>query len=251
LARPRTVVDFTDPYIGMLTPPPPVGDGVCDICHGAPNPGWTRCRSCTQTMRQVTHPTHLVVPISLYEVPGQLHHVLRKYKDGYTEEIRAQLRPRVASLLWRFLSTHGEHITEAAGSNWDLITSVPSSGQRDGQHPLERAIALVRPLAEQHEVLLERGPGALNHNQASDDGYTVIRNVEGENILVVDDTFTSGARIQSAASALSLAGANVVAAVPIGRVINPAFSDATRELWAAACARGFDFEVCALEDQEL
>ena len=66
-------------------------------------------------------------------------------------------------------------------------------------------------------------------------------------MILVDDTFTSGARIQSAASALALAGANVVAAVTIGRVINPRFNDATAELWADARGTRFDFDVCCLE----
>lgn len=248
MARPRrTVTDFTDPYVGTLTAPPPSGDGVCDVCHGAPNPGFSRCYSCSETTGQVTHPIELVVPISLYEIPGQLHHVLRNYKDGYTEEIRAALRPRVTALLWRFLSSHADHIVEAAGAEWNLITSVPSSGGRKGEHPLERAIALASPLAEQHQPTLERGDGPLGHNRASDTGYIVNGDVNGANVLLVDDTFTSGARIQSAASALTLAGANVLAALPIGRVINPGFNAANAALWEAARATPFDFDVCCLE----
>lgn len=248
MARPRrTVSDFTDPYIGTLTAPPPSGDSVCDVCHGAPNPGFSRCYSCSQTTAQVTHPVELVVPISLYEIPGQLHHVLRNYKDGYTQEIRSALRPRVAALLWRFLSTHEEHLVEAAGAEWNIITSVPSSGEREGPHPLESAIALAPPLAEHYQPTLERGDGSLGHNSASDTGYVVAGDVTGGNLLLVDDTFTSGARIQSAASALTLAGANVLAAVPIGRVINPAFNAATVALWEAARATPFDFDVCCLE----
>ena len=244
----RTVADFTDPYVSTLTPPPPVGAGVCDVCHGAPNPGWVRCFSCSQTIGQVSNPVTIVVPISLYEVPGQLHHVLRHYKDGYTDEERAQLRLRVAALLWRFLAGHGDHIAATAGSGWDLITSVPSSGNRVGQHPLERAITLAAPLAATYAPTLARGSGTLSHNQASDDGYRVIRDVAGANLLLLDDTFTTGARIQSAASGLTLAGANVVAAVPIGRVVNPAYNEPTKELWENARSTKFDFDRCCLED---
>jgi predicted amidophosphoribosyltransferase len=248
VARPRrTVADFTDPYIGSFTPPPPDGDGVCDVCHGAPNPGFSRCYSCSQKVGQVTHPIELVVPISLYESTGQLHHVLRSYKDGWTDEIRANLRPRVTALLWRFLSGHDAHIVQAAGAEWDLITSVPSRGPRVGQHPLELAIGLAPPLAQQYQGTLERGDGPLGHNRASDTGYVATADVDGANVLLVDDTFTTGARIQSAASALTLAGANVVAAVPIGRVINPAFNASATELWEAARAQPFDFDVCCLE----
>jgi hypothetical protein len=39
-------------------------------------------------------------------------------------------------------------------------------------------------------------------------------------MLLVDDTMTTGAKLQSAASALNLGGARVVAAVVLGRVID-------------------------------
>lgn len=198
-------------------------------------------------MRQVSQPLSLIVPISLYEVPGQLHYVLRQYKDGYTESLRAELRVRVAALLWRFLNEHGEHVASAAGQPWDLITSVPSTQPRPGGHPLEAAIGLARRLAEQYEPTLERGDGPLDHNQASDTGYRVTGDVSGAQILLVDDTFTTGARVQSAASALALAGANVLAAVPIGRVINPSYNDAGKALWDAARSCPFDFSRCCLE----
>lgn len=247
MARRRSVAEFTDPYVRTLTPVPPTKEGVCDVCHGAPNAGFTTGYSCAQTVGQVSRPLGLIVPISLYEVPGQLHYVLRNYKDGYTESVRAELRLRVAALLWRFLSEHGEHIAEAAGGPWDLITSVPSTQPREGGHPLEVAIHLARRLAEQYEPTLERGGGFLGHNQASDSGYRVTGDVAGSKILLVDDTFTSGARVQSAASALSLAGANVLAAVPIGRVINPSYNEQARALWDAARSHAFDFSRCCLD----
>jgi hypothetical protein len=39
-------------------------------------------------MRQVTRPLSLIVPISLYQAPGQLWKVLRDYKDGRTAGLR-------------------------------------------------------------------------------------------------------------------------------------------------------------------
>jgi predicted amidophosphoribosyltransferase len=243
----RSVADFTDPYVKTLTPPPLCGEGVCDICHGSPNAGFSRCYSCHQTTQQVSRPLSLVVPISLYEIPGQLHHVLRNYKDGYDDAQRYELQLRVAALLLRFLSEHGEHVARTAGEPWEIITSVPSTVPRAGGHPLESTIGLARQLMEQYEPLLERHDGVLGHNQASDTAYRVTGDVAGANVLLVDDTFTSGARIQSAASALSLAGAKVIAAVPIGRVINPDYNESTREFWDAVRRRPFTFDLCCLD----
>jgi hypothetical protein len=67
----------------------------------------------------------------------------------------------------------------------------------------------------------------------------------GEGLGVL--TFTTGARAQSAASALHLAGAHVVGLVPIGRVINPDFNEEAADLWATATSQHFDFDLCCLE----
>ena len=59
-------------------------------------------------------------------------------------------------------------------------------------------------------------------------------------MLLVDNTFTSGARGQSAASALQLAGAHVA----VGRYVRPDYSPATQAFWDDARATRFDFETC-------
>jgi adenine/guanine phosphoribosyltransferase-like PRPP-binding protein len=65
-------------------------------------------------------------------------------------------------------------------------------------------------------------------------------------VLLVDDTFTSGATFQSAASALTLAGATVVAGVVIGRVIDTDFSKQAADLWDRQRAIRFRFDRCCL-----
>ncbi len=244
--RSRRVADYTDRYVSILTPPPPAGEGVCDVCHNAPNPGWARCYSCHEAMSQVSRPLELVVPISLYRRSTQLHRVLWGYKnlkDGTARTFRTQL----AALLYRFLGEHGECIEGTAGGAWEVITTVPSSSEREGLHPLERAIDMAAELRAIRQPLLRRGDVATGHNAASDDGFETITDVDGLDVLLVDDTFTSGARLQSAASRLALDGANVVAAVVVGRFCNPGFSTQTQELWDAAEARRFSFDVCCLE----
>jgi len=76
----------------------------------------------------------------------------------------------------------------------------------------------------------------------------VTANVRDRQVLLIDDTFTSGAGVQSAASALRMAGAIVPAAVVIGRYIDPDFNQPSRELWNLAHERSFSFERCCLCD---
>jgi predicted amidophosphoribosyltransferase len=246
-----TFRDYTDPHLSIYTRVPAVGPGVCDICHGAPSPGFDRCWSCSQTMRQVTRPLSLIVPISLYQTPGQLWKVLRDYKDGRTPGLRRRFALQVAATLGRFLSSHWRCIAGQRGDpgdQWDLIVTVPSSSGRVGMHPLRQALQLLPPPYGDRETdMLRPGTVTVRHNQADDDGFAVRGSPGGSRILLVDDTYTTGARLQSAASALRRAGGEVVAAVVVGRVIRVDNGAATRALWDAAKAARFSFETCCLE----
>lgn len=242
-----TVVELTDPFRYIYTQVPPIGPGVCDVCHGAPGAGWTTCYSCNDTISQVSRPVRLVVPISLYSIPSQLHHVLRNYKDDRDPVARAEFQFQIAALITRFLTDHANCIRAAGGSGWDVITTIPSSGGRAGPHPLESTIRKSSLLVSQFQALLAPGPAKMHHNQARDDGFTIQDSVQGRSVLLVDDTFTTGARAQSAASGLQLAGARVVAIVPVGRVIHPDFSPETQALWKGASAQLFDFGKCCIE----
>lgn len=72
------------------------------------------------------------------------------------------------------------------------------------------------------------------------------RQLGGARVLVIDDTLTTGARLQSAASALLLNGASAVAAIVVGRVINPEWNDSCRRIWDEARAAQFSFDHCCL-----
>jgi len=54
---------------------------------------------------------------------------------------------------------------------------------------------------------------------------TVFRELDGESVLLIDDTWTTGASAQSAAAALKAAGAGAVAAIVVGRHVNRDWHD--------------------------
>jgi hypothetical protein len=134
-----SVRDYALPLASICRTVPAASDGICDHCHGCPNPGWSTCWSCSDVERQLSAPCPLVVPISLYEVGYQLHHQLRSYKASPSEMSRDFL-VKTAAILGYFLQLHSDCIAAAAGGPWDLITAVPSSTDRDGEHPLVSAI---------------------------------------------------------------------------------------------------------------
>ena len=240
-----TLAELTDPYVGSYRPVPPSGPGICEVCHSQPGVGFTRCWSCEDTGRQVSRPVDLVVPIAMCEYGGQLHTLLRRYKSaGVATVIRNEAALRLAGLAGRFLARHSECIARASGMTWEGVVPVPSTQGRVGAHPLEAVLRMLPLHGDSVEPLLGPGKVAATHNRPSDVAFTVREDVRNRRLLVFDDTFTSGARAQSAASALQLAGARVVAITVIGRFVRP---DRVPDLWDRISKAPYDFSRCCLE----
>lgn len=81
---------------------------------------------------------------------------------------------------------------------------------------------------------------------ADETAFEVTADVTGKAFLLVDDILNTGAHLQSAASALQFAGADVMAAVPVAHLLDPG-QKGDAALLARAQAEPFDFDVCALE----
>ena len=241
-----TVREVAEPLAEICAPVPYRGDGICVRCHTRPRPGFDLCWSCAAVERRLTAPCSVLVPVSLYQIGSELHRTLRYYKDARYAVWARRFSRDVAALLCRFLALHAECIVAAGGGRWDVITSVPSSTGRLGEHPLVGALRLVPAVFDEYERLLVRGDVAVDHIRAADRAYRVAAPVRGRRVLLVDDTLTSGARAQSAASALNLAGAKVVAIVPVGRVVDRSWGHLT-DWWSNRRRMPFSFETCCLD----
>jgi predicted amidophosphoribosyltransferase len=241
-----TLAELTDPYVGSYRPVLPAGPGVCLVCHSQPGPRWETCWSCANTAKGLAHPLDRVIPVAMCENGGQLHRLLRHYKDPrQAEAVRNQATLRLAGLLGRFLVTHEPCITSSSGSLADGIVPVPSTGGRGGIHPLAAMLGLLAVVGDRLAPVLVPGPEPANHNTPSDRSFESTADVEGRVLLVIDDTFTSGARAQSAASVLQARGARVTAVVAIGRFLYP---ERCPELWSRIEKKPYDFKVCCLDD---
>jgi hypothetical protein len=242
-----SAAEYTDPYLHTYTPVPAAGPGVCPTCYSGPGTGYGTCFSCTSASQQVSQPTRHVVPISLYTMNSQLWHVLRFYKDG-TGPSSGMLATQVAAIIARFTARHLACVAALLGGQPDIVTTVPSTRVplRPGRHPLQDAVARAGALAALQAPLLIRGPAPVDHNSAADDVFAVRGRLSGQRVLIVDDTLTTGARLQSAASALHLGGASAVAAIVAGRVINPDWNENSRLIWNRARETPFSFSQCCL-----
>ena len=159
--------------------------------------------------------------------------MLLGYKESPVAEARARFGGLVRALVREGLAGRGAAMTEIAGGPIDVVTVVPST-RRPGPAPLARvdgladAVRSLVPSASWAPALLGRapqaGPPPVAHMRPDAAAFVVPPRcrglVRGTRVLLLDDTYVSGARSQSAAAALRLEGAMPVV-VPLGRVLRP------------------------------
>jgi hypothetical protein len=220
----------------LLTPRS--GAGVCPTCFNLIH---ERCFGCSRNPSALA----AVLPISYSVGHEQLHRALAGYKriDGTAARL---LGIELSAVTWRFLERHERCLAEIAGTDgFELVTTVPSGDlARDRHHPLRWVVGeLIGPVRDRHEHLLHRSPLQLAARQFNPAKYVASRRLQGEAVLLLDDTWTTGASAQSAAAALLDAGAGAVAAVVIGRHINREWRDNDGRLRALP---RFDWDKCAV-----
>jgi predicted amidophosphoribosyltransferase len=235
-----TVGELTELYSNFMLGPR-VGPGVCTTCFNFTR-GYQRCYACAHGQSWL----QAVAPVSYSIAREQLHHALASYKR-LTGEIARRFQVELAAILWRFLAEHEQCVARAAGAGaFALVTTVPSGDrERDRKHPLRQIVGeLVVPTRGRHERLLQRSTVRLGAREPSPNRYEPTRRLDGEPVLLIDDTWTTGANAQSAAAALRSAGAGPVAAVVIGRHLNREWHQNDQRL--RGITRPFDWSRCAL-----
>jgi len=227
------------PPLYPIGPDPPTA--ACIVCRGPARSGFARCYQC-EAHEMLGHGllADAVVPIS-YAVRGTAFaDDLWRYKSE-----RGPGLPASRSLLALLLAFLGDHAAcvwrRAAMPAPDRLAVVPSGVGRPGPHPL---LALASPHVSMPLCPLAIRPGRqgrdldLHRFQASP-------GQDGRGVLLLDDTWVSGASAQSAAAALKLAGAGRVAIVVLGRHVNPA--DPRAAGFAAGLVPGpYDPAACAV-----
>ena len=186
-----TVVEL---FASVLIPIPSPQERVCAVCKSSVGPGYRQCYRCHEAA-QVLGPLPDVLPISWSPHMEQLHTMLHNYKRGGPTE-RPPNTLKLAALLSVFLSSRRSCIGE-----YDVLTCVPSPERVAPKAIIDR----IRSARDRYQQLLT-ARASSSGRPLDADRFRVARDVRGERVLLVDDTFASGASLFSASAALRDAG---------------------------------------------
>jgi len=225
-------------FAPALRNPPRPGPGVCATCRGPAKVTRHECSSC----RRIPPLLDVVVPVSWSLASGPLHRALRGYKDDSLSAVRQYMAAGLAAVLDRFLAEHEGCVAAAAGvAGFTLVTTVPARADRN-RGPLRALVRACPSVAGRFSRTLTATGVSVVPHRFEPARFRALRPLRGEAILLIDDTWTTGASAQSAAHALKQAGARRVALVVIGRHVNLGFGDQR-----ARCAEApaFSWTTCA------
>lgn len=235
------IMRLSQSIVGEMVPPLTRRAGICAFCHT-----WTQtaneesCENCHEVLDALGEPPLALSVVSLYAKPSQLRDWLTRYKgrDDDGDEQDEASGAVVRSMVGRFIVEHGQELHRRLGG-YDAIVVVPSTS-REPPHPLAdilTSLELDVPIVE----CLKRGSGPLGFRAPHPDGYEA-RNIDaGLRTLLVDDVYTTGARLNSAAYAIRSTGGIVAGAFVIARRVNPQYSSEAALLWQEARRHTFDW----------
>ncbi|RMB70228.1 amidophosphoribosyltransferase [Rhodococcus sp. SBT000017] len=222
----------------LVAPPVDDQDYTCGRCRTYTDRLSSDCWNCVQNRQRLGSPSLRLDMISLYKKPSHLRDLLTQYKgrtDG-SEPYIEEYVPVVQALIARFLHEHGARIQSREPI--DVISFVPSTS-RPRPHPLQAVLGELQ-LEVPVEALLERGTGQLDYNKPSTDAFVASKS-QHSRVYLIDDVYTTGARINSAAAALRSAGFTVAGAFVIARRVNIGYKKSP-EFWSTQEGKEFSWK---------
>ena len=205
-------------------------DHVCAICGGAKRAGFDLCRSCGD---HSSFGGELADRVRIFayapmecssDVSNQMTRYMYRYKEGKAESGIA--RTAITEILvtelvlrWGCIKELSDNVAPTA---WATIPSTTGSPRAGREHPLRHIVRKVLPSVPEVKM---RAVGAKNRALSPElfqlDG--VYSNETMRHVLLIDDTWTTGGNVQSAAVMLKRAGARRVTVFCVARVVNYGF----------------------------
>lgn len=204
---------------------------LCDLC-GTPCGGYPNCFKCGQVFRPGNFGSLLpdVCAPLFYAIRGTQSGVdVRAYKDPFPTE---QVLNRIKIVFYFFLELHRECLGVKTGLAPSHVVAVPSGTGRVNHPLVDVLLPFAGRVLEQRSVRRLAPPRAEGERQESiaPGLFDVGSFSSGDHVVVVEDTWTTGANCLSVAVAVRQAGAGTVSVVPLARYLNSRHSD-TAEWW--------------------
>ena len=224
----------------------------CPTCRG-PSENGQLCQKCAEHRAGfgglLADSVLILTYVRGWQKGGVIHqsaHTVRAYKNSPPAVKCSQ---DMALMILAATSIHGDCIEKRCGGPWSSVTFVPSKNRPGPSHPVaELARQVSRNSGNQNRFRLAVGPGFSDppDRTVRADRFTVSAEyadrVNGQHVLLVDDTWISGAKVQSAAVALHNAGARLVTALCVARWCRDNWPDHKELL--DSCSEPYDAFVC-------
>lgn len=213
----------------------------CDVCATPLNHTLDRvCSTCARHEASGLPLADRVASLVYAAYDTQAYEVVRRYKSDLPGEDALRV---MAMLLALGLRGHIDCDLAQAGVSTCGWCVVPSSKGGTTLGGLVRGLAR-RP---ELEVRLSVSDSYQKRVLRPDNFLIESATTLPEHVLVIDDSWVSGANAQSAAVALKTAGVRDVSVLTVSRVLNPGF-DATKRFLRAAGPLVFDPNICPWTD---
>jgi hypothetical protein len=220
----------------------------CGVCT-TPVDGFDRCFVCQSAYGATPGLADLVMPLT-YGIAGtQSGFLLRAYKDTSDARVRQQHGRVINWLLYLAILVHEGCIGRRVGIAIGCRLAVPSARGRVGVHPFE---VITRQMnATRDSPNLAVSPADTGERVVSVDKFTLNPEADlaGQHVLILDDTWTTGANAQSAVLAARRAGAAAVSVMVVGRWLRADFSH-NAQFIKARLARDYDPWICPVTGGE-
>ena len=128
--------------------------------------------------------------------------------------------------MWAALTMHRRCIEFRVGTPLTAWATVPSSSERTGPHPLVAVATAASPPGD--PIGLVPGSKFIPESRAFEPERWALAEpgaAAWHHVLLIDDTWTTGARVQSGAMALAADGATAVTVVVLARWLDPSHAE--------------------------
>jgi hypothetical protein len=233
---------------GYLRNPIRESGATCGVCT-TPVDGFDRCFVCQSAYDATPGLADLVIPLTYGIAGAQSGFLLRAYKDNPDARVRQQQGRVINWLLYLAILVHEGCIGRGVGVEVSRRLAVPSIRGRVGVHPFDviaRQMNATRESSRLAVSQVDMGERIVSVDSFALDPET---DLAGQHVLILDDTWTTGASAQSAVLAARRAGAAAVSVLVVGRWLRPEFGH-NAQFIKKRLARDYDPWICPVTGAE-